>query len=110
MPDPAKRRANAYASARRYPDRRRAREALNEAVRRGRLSRAAQCICVDCGNPAAAYDHHEGYDKPLTVQPVCHKCHGRRSRERGEHKGKRGPTPKAGGRMLDGRTWDEYPK
>ena len=62
-------------------------------------------MCVDCGSPAAAYDHARGYDCPLDVDAVCFKCHGKRSRERGEHKrvGK-----KAAARLLDGREWNEF--
>lgn len=85
-PDPEKRRANAKASAARYPERRRAREKVKDAVRRGDLAPIKSCLCVDCGAQAHAYDHAFGYDKPLQVEPVCSKCHGRRSRERGEHR------------------------
>lgn len=100
-PDPEKRRANAKASAKRHPERRRARERVKEAVRAGRLLPIKTRRCVDCGNQAAAYDHAFGYDRPLDVEPVCHKCHGARSKMRGEHK--------RSGRVLDGRTWDEVP-
>lgn len=85
-PNPARRRANAYASKRRYPERHRAREILNQAVRMGRFPKASDYPCVDCGQPAKRYDHHEGYGKPFSVQPVCYKCDGQRSRARGEHK------------------------
>jgi len=103
-PDPEKRRANAKASAKRYPERRRAREKVKEAVRRGDLPAVKHCRCVDCGASAAAYDHYLGYDRPLAVQPVCHRCHGARSRARGEHRGK-----KRAGRLLDGRVHDGMP-
>jgi hypothetical protein len=104
-PDPEKRRANAKASAARYPERRRAREQVKDAIRRGDLPSAKMKMCRDCAAPAAAYDHHLGYDRPLAVEPVCHRCHGARSRARGEHRGKRRAV-----RMLDGRTWDEFPE
>lgn len=87
-PDPIKRRANAKASSARYPDRRRAREKVNDAIRRGDLKPAKELACFDCGDPARRYDHFAGYDKPLDVQAVCYRCDGLRSRARGEHKGK----------------------
>lgn len=106
-PDPVKRRANAKASAARYPERRRAREKVKDAVRRGDLAPIKTCFCVDCGQPAQAYDHAYGYDQPLNVEPVCFRCHGTRSKARGEHKrlGKH-----AAGRLLDGREWNEFPQ
>lgn len=33
--------------------------------------------CVDCGEPAAVYDHRDYY-KPMEVEPVCHRCNSRR--------------------------------
>lgn len=84
--DPESRRKNAKASSRKYPLRRRAREDVKHAIRRGDIPRAATLACVDCGRPAKQYDHHEGYNHPLSVQPVCNECHGKRSRKRGEHK------------------------
>lgn len=98
-----RRRAASKASARKHPDRRRAREQVKDAVRRGDLAPVRSLACHDCGRPARAYDHYAGYDRPLDVQPVCFECHGRRSRSRGEHK-------KAAGRLLDGRTWDQMPE
>lgn len=83
--DPEKRRAAAKASDRRHPER--------------RLPPVKMQACIDCSAAAVAYDHHKGYGEPLTVEPVCSECHGRRSRKRGEHRG----------RVLDGRTWDEIP-
>lgn len=110
-PDPAKRRANAKASDLRHPERRRARERVKDAVRAGRLPRAKDVFCVDCGCAADSYDHPRGYEPPfdLDVEPVCYRCHGLRSRERGEHKGPRAKSPVAGGRELDGREWTEFP-
>lgn len=43
------------------------------AVKRGRLQPARTFNCTDCGAPAVCYDHRD-YNKPLDVQPVCHKC------------------------------------
>jgi len=112
-PDPERRRINAYASVKRYPERAKARARLNHEIRMGRIQSAKLLLCVDCGNPAKRYDHHLGYENPLLVQAVCFPCDGKRSRARGEHKlnGRKRITPtlKSGGRLLDGRTWDEFP-
>lgn len=47
---------------------------VNAAVKRGELQPVTQCICVLCGNQAKHY-HHESYDRPLDVTPVCSACH-----------------------------------
>lgn len=43
------------------------------AVKQGYLKPVKECICVDCGAPARAYDHRD-YNKPLEVEPVCYRC------------------------------------
>lgn len=91
--DPEKRRFAAKQSSKRHPDKRRAREQVKEAVRKGTLKPIKTLKCIDCGRNAVAYDHFCGYEQPLTVEPVCSECHGLRSRKRGEHR----------------RTWDEMP-
>lgn len=96
--DPTKRLVNAKASAARHPDRRRAREKVKDAIRRGDIPPAKKLACKDCGGKAAAYDHLD-YAQPLAVEPVCHPCHGKRSRARGQHrKSSRDPlvTPRVG--------------
>ena len=40
------------------------------AVRSGRLAHPFSKLCVDCGAPAAEYDHRD-YSQPLLVVPVC---------------------------------------
>jgi hypothetical protein len=113
-PVPELRRTNAKASAARYPERRRAREKVKDAVRAGKLARVRTLLCVDCGEGARAYDHFAGYDKPLTVEPTCFKCHGKRSRERGEHKlnGRKRVTPslKGADRLPDDLEWKQMPE
>lgn len=47
--------------------------AVARAIRTGALPRPASFLCVDCGRPAAQYDHRD-YTKPLDVQPVCRSC------------------------------------
>ena len=88
-PDPELRRKNAKASSARYPDRRRAREKVKDAIRSGKLPQIKTQKCCNCGGDAKRYDHPRGYENALDVEPVCFKCDGMRSRARGEHKGKR---------------------
>lgn len=83
--DPESRRRNSKASDRRHPERRAAREKVKDAIRAGRIPSARTLLCKDCGHPAASYDHAFGYDRPLDVEAVCFRCHGLRSRGRGEH-------------------------
>lgn len=71
----------------RYPQRQRARSVVTQAIKMGRMPPANSLACVDCGTLAYAYDHNHGYEPPheLDVEPVCSRCHGLRSRARGEH-------------------------
>ena len=50
-----------------------ARAAVSQAVRSGKLPPAKSCACVDCGGPALDYDHRD-YNKPMEVEPVCRSC------------------------------------
>ena len=51
----------------------RARTAVQRAIKEGLFSKASDHACVDCGKPAACYDHRD-YARPLDVQPVCRSC------------------------------------
>lgn len=82
--DPERRRLAARRSAKKFVTKRRARERVKDAVRRGDLPPVRTMACADCGATANAYDHAD-HNLPLDVEPVCHECHGRRSRHRGEH-------------------------
>jgi hypothetical protein len=55
---------------------RKAREALNRAVKNGNIPRAKTLECSICGKGATQY-HHPNYDKSewLNVVPVCGFCH-----------------------------------
>ncbi len=44
---------------------RQARNAVNDAVRHGRLSPVKKLPCMDCGKKAMEYDHHRGYERAL---------------------------------------------
>lgn len=65
-----------------------ARVAVNREVAAGRLPRASDLPCEDCGYHGAErrreYDHHRGYapEYRLDVQAVCTICHAERERNR----------------------------
>jgi NAD-dependent SIR2 family protein deacetylase len=52
-------------------------DALQRAIKRGDMPRAATMQCEHCGKQAAEYHHHLGYEPEhwLHVVPLCHKCH-----------------------------------
>lgn len=52
------------------PEKKRAHDAVDRAIRRGQLVRQG---CESCGNWAEA--HHEDYSKPLEVRWLCRKHH-----------------------------------
>lgn len=56
----------------RHPDRYKARTAVGNAVRDGRLIRPDVCPICNEGQPQA---HHEDYSKPLEVKWCCRRCH-----------------------------------
>lgn len=58
----------------------RAQRYIQRLVRRGQMPRAKTRRCVDCGGPAAVWDHYLGYDHQNwgMVQAVCAPCDGRR--------------------------------
>jgi len=55
----------------RYPERKRAKDIVYNAIRRGDLVRGP---CSECGSEKAQA-HHEDYDKPLDVIWFCQICH-----------------------------------
>lgn len=56
-----------------YQFKRRARTAVNHAVRDGRLTNPGKCS--KCGKEGYSEAHHEDYSKKLDVVWVCKKCH-----------------------------------
>lgn len=60
-----------------------ARYTVYNQTRTGKLPRAKDLSCVDCGNMANEYDHHMGYDEEnwLNVEPVCYNCHQKRTQK-----------------------------
>lgn len=73
--DDTSRRAAQYASTRelhkKYPERHRARNAVGNAVRDGRLVRLPCEVCGEVKSEA----HHEDYSKPLDVRWLCRRHH-----------------------------------
>lgn len=61
------------------PEKAKARDAVNNAIRDGRLRKEP---CFHCGSKTKIEAHHRDYLKPLDVQWVCFKCH--REREHGQ--------------------------
>lgn len=61
----------------RHPDRAAARRAVNNAIKMGKLKPARVNPCSRCGEMAAQYHHHKGYEQKywLEVEPLCAKCH-----------------------------------
>ena len=54
-----------------------ARFAVLEATRTNLLPHISEVKCHDCSGQAVHY-HHEDYDKPLAVTPLCAQCHSNR--------------------------------
>ena len=56
-----------------HPDRKHARQAIGDAIRRGKLIKPTSCIICDKERYLNA--HHEDYTKKLDVLWVCVPCH-----------------------------------
>lgn len=61
----------------RHPEQFKAKHAVNNAIRDGRLPRPDSLKCHYCPAQAKEYHHHKGYEPKhwLDVVPVCGKCH-----------------------------------
>jgi ribosome-binding protein aMBF1 (putative translation factor) len=57
----------------RYPEKYRAHNAVNNAIRDGRLKRGVRC--EECGKKEHLHAHHDDYSKPLDVRWLCARCH-----------------------------------
>lgn len=57
-----------------HPEKTSARSAISNAVKLNKIPHVSTLSCKDCGNQAQNY-HHEDYDKPLKVTPLCAYCH-----------------------------------
>jgi hypothetical protein len=63
-------------SEKKYPDRVRARKAVQAKVRRGFMLPASAQPCWDCKGQAVMFDHYLGWDwkHRFAVQAICKKC------------------------------------
>jgi len=57
-----------------HPEKHAAHKIVYIAVRRGDLPKVSTMPCLDCGKSAAHY-HHADYSAPLSVEPLCIRCH-----------------------------------
>lgn len=57
------------------PEKYRARNAVSNAIRDGKLERGTECYFCGCNERLQA--HHEDYDHPLDVVWLCASCHGK---------------------------------
>lgn len=62
-----------------HPDKAKARTALGNAIRDGRMER--KTVCEQCGSVNRVEAHHTDYSKPFDVQWLCSKCHGKAHRK-----------------------------
>lgn len=78
--DPEKYRERDRVASRTRPctPQREARYQLNLAVKRGEVMRPTRC--TDCGEERRLHAHHPDYGRPLYVEWLCTRCHGRRHR------------------------------
>lgn len=67
---------------------RRARVAVREAIKAGRLTRPSQCEkCKGTPkHPAKVHGHHDDYTKPLKVRWLCASCHRQHHWNNGDHR------------------------
>lgn len=66
-----RRRQRAY---KKFPERAKARAAVQNEVRRGRIAKPERCQECGCVARVEAH-HHAGYDRPLDVLWLCKRCH-----------------------------------
>jgi hypothetical protein len=67
-----------YLARTKHDPKRKARLAVSNAIRTGKLRVQP---CERCGYGVGVHAHHEDYSKPLDVNWLCKPCHGQRHRE-----------------------------
>ena len=65
--------------AAKHPEKVKAQQLVRNRFSKGKWPRASFFLCADCDNHAAHY-HHEHYDQPTSVEPLCVSCHNKRHR------------------------------
>lgn len=70
----AKSRENARLWRKKHPEAYRAQNAVNNALRDGKLTRSP---CAMCGSVDHVHAHHKDYTRPLDVIWLCARCHHR---------------------------------
>jgi len=71
--NPERHAANTKADRLRYPEKYKARSAVRNAIRDGRLTRPNECS--SCNVSCKPEGHHDNYDEPLNVRWLCKACH-----------------------------------
>ena len=71
--NPEKARAGDLRDRQAHPERARARWAVGDAIRAGKLVRPTRCS--RCDHEGSVEGHHPDYSRPLCVVWVCRKCH-----------------------------------
>ena len=61
----------------RYPKKHSAHRTIAREIELGRIPKASDCTCYNCGKHAVEYHHHNGYAKRYyrDVIPLCKGCH-----------------------------------
>lgn len=67
----------AQKSKAKYPEKYKARSAVNNAIQLGKLKKG---MCEICGNPEVEA-HHDDYSKPLDIRWLCAEHHGKQHRK-----------------------------
>ena len=65
-----------------FPEKYRATNAINNAIRDGKIIRPE--YCEECGKEIKLHGHHDDYSKYLEVRWLCNDCHKQWHRENGE--------------------------
>jgi transcriptional regulator with GAF, ATPase, and Fis domain len=66
-----------------FPEKRKARQAIYRLVKNGTLPNPSELACFDCNAVAVHYDHAKGYEgeNARYVEPVCQTCHAKRHKK-----------------------------
>lgn len=76
-PTPDEKRAHRKAYREKHPEKVKAQSLVGRRVYRKKWPQAGLFSCTDCDNKADQY-HHEHYEQPTSVEPLCKSCHYKR--------------------------------